>query len=75
MTNFVGVIDHAVTGVHSEAEVVSMARRMAAETLAEAFLRDEPGMAPELAKKLRAKMATDCPEVFARIEELSGRQK
>jgi hypothetical protein len=59
----------------SDVDVALMARKMAAETLAEAYLRDEPGMEPQLAKKLRAKMATDCPEVFERIQELSGDQK
>jgi hypothetical protein len=51
------------------------AKEMAAETLAMAFLRDEPSMAPELAAKLRAKFATDCPEAFLRIQELSRQQK
>lgn len=51
------------------------AKAMAAETLAVAFLRDEPAMAPELAAKLRAKMASDVPEVFLRVQELSRQQK
>jgi hypothetical protein len=59
----------------ASASTAALAKAMAAETMATAFLRDEPGMAPELAAKLRAKFATDCPEVFLRIQELSGQQK
>jgi hypothetical protein len=61
--------------VVSDASVAVAAKQMAAETLAVAFLRDEPTMAPEKAAKLRAKFATDCPEVFLRIQQLSGQQK
>jgi electron transfer flavoprotein alpha subunit len=55
--------------------VAVVAKKTAAETLAVAFLRDEPSMAPDLAAKLRAKFASDCPEVYLRIQELSLQQE
>jgi hypothetical protein len=58
-----------------DACVAFVAKKMTAETLALAFLRDEPTMVPDLAVKMRAKFASDCPEVFLRIQELSLQQK
>jgi hypothetical protein len=52
-----------------------LARQLAAQHLAVQFLRDEPSMAPGLAAKLREKMASDVPELFLKIQELSGQKQ
>jgi len=63
------------SGVVPDASVALLAKKMAAEHMAVQFLRAEPTMAPGLAAKLRAQMASDVPELYSRVQELSGQKK
>lgn len=65
----------ALERVTADANVAVLAKKIAAEHMAVEFLRAEPSMAPGLGAKLRAKMASDVPEVFLRVQELSAQKK